>query len=326
MPRRILVVTLLILALLLAVSACGKQETSRSEPLETLRLTYNPLPFNLPSMVMRSEGLLEQQLVERGLEGVTLEHKTFEAGFNMSEAMATGQLDIATVTGFTSAVMAKAGGRDLKVVAAYSRAPSAFALAVPAGDTALPADIRGWKIALPIGTEAHYLLGRILDEQGLSFEDVEIVNMLVPDAAAALLSGNVDGAVLVEPVLSRLEAGDKIRVYRDGQGLVLGMTVTAVWGGFLADHPDAVAAYLAAVDDSLALIKANQEETLALAVQETGLPQPVVAKLMQKYNFSPVIDEDAIEAMEDQIDFLFEAGLIKERINLGDLLSLGPFS
>lgn len=324
MLRRVLVLMLVVLASLLALTACGEKEKPGSEPLEAFRLTYNPLPFNLPSMVMRSEGFLDQQLSERGFNGVTVEHKAFEAGFNMSEAMATGQLDIATVTGFTSAVMARAAGRDLKIVAAYSRAPSAFALAVPAGETALPADIRGWKIALPIGTEAHYLLGRILDEQGLSFSDVEIVNMLVPDAAAALLSGNVDAAVLVDPVLSRLETGNKIRVYRDGEGLVLGMTVTAVWAEFLAAHPEAIEAYLAAVGDSLGYIDANKEETLVLAVEETGLPQPVVTKLMQKYNFDPMIDEDVKRGMEDQIEFLYEAGLIKERISLDDLLDLGP--
>lgn len=313
---------ILVLALLMA--GCGQKPVEQPQP-ETLRLSYNPLPFNVPVMVMKEQNFLGKQLADRGLD-ITVEFKQFAAGFNMSEAMAGGQLDIATVTGFTSAVSARAGGRDARVVSAFSRAPAAFALVVRAAeDTAasrmLPADIAGWKIALPVGTEADYLMSRILEEQGLDRSDVEIINMLVPDAAAALLSGNVDAAVLVEPVLSRLEAGEKVRVYRDGEGLTLGMTVTTVWNDFLSAHPQIVEAYQAAIADSLAYMEAHPDAVLALAVKETELPAPVVTRLMTKYDFNPVIGDTA--DLEAQIDFLYESGLISERIELGDLLYSG---
>lgn len=319
MRKRVPVWTAMVLVLLLVLAGCGEQAAEDPQP-EALRLAYNPMPFNVPLMVMKHQGFLDQQLAARGLDNVRVEYKEFDAGFNMSEAMAGGRLDIATVTGFTSAVSAKAGGRDAKVISAFSRAPAAFALVVAADKTELPADIRGWKVALPVGTEADYLLSRILEEQGLARSDVQIVNMLVPDAAAALLSGNVDAAVLVEPVLSRLEAGNQIRVYRDGTDLVLGMTVTTVWNEFLAAYPEVVKAYLAAIDDSLAYMEENPEQVMDLAVQETGLPEPVAARLMTKYDFDPVITE--FSGLEDQIDFLYDSGLIGERIALEDLLDL----
>lgn len=322
MRIRVPVWAAVILVLALILTGCGGEQATPDPAPEAIRLAYNPLPFNVPLMVMKDRGFLEEQLAARGFDNVAVEYEQFAAGFNMSEAMAAGQLDIATVTGFTSAVSARAGGRDARVISAFSRAPAAFALVVPAEGTdrsrILSADIAGWKIALPVGTEADYLLGRILDERGLTRSDVEIVNMMVPDAAAALLSGNVDAAVLVEPVLSRLETGEKIRVYRDGRDLVLGMTVTTVWNDFRTAYPELVEAYLAAIADSLAYMEENPAAVMALAMQETELPEPVVTRLMAKYDFDPVIGDTS--GLEDQIDFLYDSGLIDERIALEDLL------
>ena len=178
------------------------------------------MPFNLPSIVERNWNLLAQ-------EGVEPEYHSFTVGYAMSEAMAAGELDIAPAMGLTSTVVARAGGRDIKIVGVYSQAPAAFGLAVKPGTRSLE-ELRGARIAVPIGTEAHLLLTRILAEQGLTSRDVQLINMLIPDGVAALQSGQVDGTMVVEPVMSRLAHLGQIEVIRDGTGLISGMTVTVV--------------------------------------------------------------------------------------------------
>ena len=75
----------------------------------------------------------------------------------------------------------KAGGRDIQIVGVYSQHPrlSWHRYLVEHGN-----ELRE-KIAVPIGTEAHFLLTKILAEQGLTLRDVELVNLLIPDGITA---------------------------------------------------------------------------------------------------------------------------------------------
>ncbi|NLY11689.1 MAG: ABC transporter substrate-binding protein [Firmicutes bacterium] len=276
----------------------------------SLSITYNPMPFNLPSMVEKEQKLLEQQ-------GLKVAYSSFQAGFAMTEAMAAKELDIAVVMGATSAITSKAGGRDIKIVAAYSQAPSAFALVTRPDGIELK-DLKGAKIAVPVGTEAHYLLAKILKEQGLTFNDIEVINMMVPDGVAALQAKQVDAAMAVEPVLSRLEGAGQIRVLRNGVGLISGLTVSTIRGDLVGD--ERVEKFLTAQQHALQFISENNEEALAIAQRDTGLPRAIIEKIAPKYNFSMEITEEVKASLEETIEFLYAEGLIQRKISVEDLL------
>lgn len=276
---------------------------------EQLRITYNPMPFNLPSMVERELGLLNNGEFE-------IDYNTFLAGNLMSEAMAANDLDIAAVMGATSLITSKAGGRDIKVIAAYSEAPSGFALVSRSDGSLKLEELKGKRIAAPIGTEVHYLLGKILMEQGLSFDDIELVNMLIPDAVGALQAGQIDGAMAVEPVLTRLVTAGQIEVIQDGTGLISGMTFSVARGG-LADEK--IAAFVKSLEESIEYIADNPDESLELAASETDLPLGIVKQIAPKYQFSTEITPEVIEGLSDTIDFLYREGIISTELSVDDL-------
>lgn len=274
-----------------------------------LRVTYNPMPFNLPSMVEREQQFLAKQ-------GFDVEYNTFAVGHAMAEALVAGELDVAVVMGGTSFITSVAGGRDLKIIASYSQAPSGFAL-VSTVDSWSIDQLVGKRIAVPFGTEAHYLLGKILQEQGLSFEEIELVNMLVPDGVAALQSGQVDGAMVVEPVLTRLVQNNQVSIIRDGTGLITGLTVSVVSRDL---DQRTIDKFLAAQKKTLAYITDNYQEVLELASEETGLPLPLIQKIAPKYQFTLEIDEQVKNTLLDTIDFLYEQGIIRTKPDLNQLL------
>lgn len=277
---------------------------------EALHLTYNPMPFNLPCMVERSEGLLEAQ-------GLSVEYHTFLVGYAMTEAMAARELDIAKVMGATSAITSRAGGRSIRILNAYSQAPQAFAL-VAKPDTLSLDSLAGSRIALPLGTEVHFLLAKILEEQGLTLADVELINMLVPDGVAALQAGDVDGAMIVEPVLTRLKNAGQVEIVRDGSDLIMGLTVTVVREDF-ADL-DALSAFKEAHRQSVAFIDAYPEEALAIASLETDLPLQLVENIRPKYSFEYEITEDIRAQLVETAEFLYREGVIRQPVTLEDLL------
>ncbi|NLJ74502.1 MAG: ABC transporter substrate-binding protein [Firmicutes bacterium] len=298
---RLMIIVLLIV--LTGAAAVGAQS-------RTVQIAYNPMPFNLPSMVERQHGFLSAQ-------GWSVEYNTFLVGSAMTEAMASGNLSIAPVMGGTSAIVSKAGGRDIRIIGAYSQAPRAFALAALPGGTRLD-QLRGKKIAVPLGTEAHFLLTKILAEQGLSLRDVQVVNLLIPDGITALQSNQVDAAMVVEPVMSRLLQGGRIEVLRDGEGLIGGMTFTVV-PATLVDSPE-VAAFQGAHAESLAFINENFDEVLELAAAEMNLPLPVVQRIAEKYSFESDITEEVRLCLEETIDFLYNEGIIRRPVSVDELV------
>lgn len=298
-----LVVGVLVLVLSFGSSYLGAKEKP------TIQVAYNSLPFNLPSLVERELGFLTQQ-------GFEVQYHNFLVGHAMTEAMASGNLDVAPVMGATSTIVSKAGGRDIKVIGCYSQAPSAFGLAVRPGSITLD-QLRGAKIAVPVGTEVHVLLGKILAEQGLTLKDVHLVNLLVPDGITALQSGQVDAAMVVEPVMSRLEQAGKIEVLRDGVGLISGLTLSVVPSSLVGSAQ--VTAFQEAHTQSLAYLREHPEEVMALAISQLDLPPLVVENVARKYTFNPDITDQIRAELEDTIEFLYQERIIRKRISVDDL-------
>lgn len=273
-----------------------------------LRITYNPMPFNLPSMVERDQ----QFLSELGLD---VQYNTFLAGHAMSEAMVAQELDVAVVMGGTSLITSVAGGRDIKIIAGYSQAPSGFAL-VGAVNGWTAEQLQGKRIAVPVGTEAHYLLGKILEEQGLTFADIEVVNMLIPDGIAALQSNQVDGTMAVEPMITRLVHNKQVAIIRDGTGLISGLTVSTVP---IELEQALIDKFLIGQQKSLDFIENNFELALNVASEETGLPLALIKQIAPKYNFDMEISEDIKADLADTINFLFQQGIIRHKIDVEQL-------
>lgn len=279
---------------------------------DSLRLTYNPMPFNVPSMVEREQQLLAQ-------EGVTPEYSQFLAGHAMTEAMAAGQLDLAPVMGGTSAIVSAAGGRDIRILQVYSRAPEAFALVSRPGEFALE-QLAGASIALPVGTEVHYLLARILEEQGLTMDDVNVVNLMVPDAVAAVRGGQVDAAMVVEPVLSRMTQAGHLEVVRDGRDLIAGVTVSVVRTDLVGSAE--VEAFQAAHAKALVWMEEHPDAAVALAAEAADLPLPLAEKLFAAYSFDPGLDAAVLSDLQQAADFLYEVGLIRQAVDILELLAV----
>ncbi|MFR2529501.1 MAG: ABC transporter substrate-binding protein [Clostridium paraputrificum] len=81
----------------------------------------------------------------------------------------------------------------------YSRSPEAFCLFSTDSSIKLAEDLRGKTIAGPVGTNLHQLLVAYLEKAGMTIEDVNYINMAIPDAKAALDSGSVDAALIAGP-------------------------------------------------------------------------------------------------------------------------------
>lgn len=311
--NRLPIAAILAIAILAVVSAWVVADSR-----DVIRVSYNPIPLNIPTILMRDR-LLQSEMDSVGVEVEWV--SGLLKGSLMTEAMATGDLDIASVMGGTSALVSHTGGRDICIVAGFSRAPGGFGIVVrPESPIKSVADLRGKTVVGPIGTEVHYLLAKALQEAGLSLRDVEFRNDLVPNAVNYVLSGSADAALVVEPTMSIHAAKGNVRVLRTGEGLMSGATYVAVRREFLEDHPEVVKRYLRAQVKAIELMMSMGDDVYALASAELGIPESIVAQVASKYAFDASLSAQAIADLQGLSHFLLEAGLIRVSADVSSLV------
>lgn len=160
--------------------------------------------------------------IEKGYfeeENLEVNPQWFEAAQPITVATAGGSVDVGA-TGITASLYNMvAGGQKLWIVADKGREQEGFsssALLVPNdSDASTPADLKGKRIGITqTGSTFHYMAGRILENHGLSLDDVQLVPLnSIKGLMESLNSKQVDAVILNEPNIST--------VVQDGYGKVI---------------------------------------------------------------------------------------------------------
>ena len=167
---------------------------------QTKEVTIAHQDMIVPFRVAQAAGAVEKAT------GYKINWKLFGGGGDVIKAMASGEVPIGEV-GSSPATAAAATGMDVQIVWIIDDINDAEQLVVSAksGIKTL-ADLKGKKIATPLASTAHYQLMFALSKAGMTSKDVQIVNMRPPEIAAAWERGDIDGAFIWDPVMSKLRS------------------------------------------------------------------------------------------------------------------------
>jgi NitT/TauT family transport system substrate-binding protein/sulfonate transport system substrate-binding protein len=283
---------------------------------EFLNISYVKSPFNLQMIVMKEQELLEKELAPLG---VTVNWPEINVGARQAQALATGDLDVAGVINTSSAIMAKGEGYPIKIIAGVARPSDVFALVAKKGGAAQVKDLKGKTVAGPKGTVLHNLLAAALQKEGLNLSYVNFVSMDIPQSFAALQSGRVDAALLAaNAVISAQKEGAK--VLTTATGLVEPKLVIAANENFITRHPDRLKAVIAAHDKAWQWITENHEEAVALGAKVQGLSLEEAEQLFAWSHFTQRLNASDIPGMEADMLFMLENDIMRNKIDIQDLL------
>jgi sulfonate transport system substrate-binding protein len=298
----------------LAMAACLLVTAHAADKPAAVRVTYVAAPFNIPSIVMRKNGYLDQAFAPLGIK---VENPEITSGAAQVQAIAAGAVDIASVLGGTSAILGRANGVDLKVIAAYSRSPKAFFIMTgPSGPNSIK-ELKGKNVAGPKGTTLNQLLAAALAANGLTLSDIGYLNMEIPAARAALLAGKVDAATLAGANALLVEAAGG-KVLASGEGLIAPTTVIAVRKSFMDEHPELVTAYMEAHKKALAFMREHPEEALKIAAEDQKISIEDARKQWPWYDFTLAMTDADVKNLEADQRFMVEAGMLSKTIAIRD--------
>ena len=294
----------------LAFAACAKKDAP-----EIINISYVESPFNLQLMVMKEKGTLEEAFAARNIKVAWHE---INSGADQTQAMAAGSLDIASVINSTSVILANAAGNSVKICGIVSRPRKTFALLTGPEGPANVQELKGKTIAGPKGTVLHQMLVAALASEGLSAGDVSFIQMGLPEARTALLSGQVDGALQAASLIIRgEEAGMKILFTADGY--LSPLLLSAVRPEFAEKNPELLEVYTKAQKETYDWILDNTEEAVAIGSRYQGISEADGLKLYEWSGMAVYMNEGDIEALKADVDFLFSEAMIEQKINPRDI-------
>lgn len=288
--------------------------------IDEIAVTYVTAPLNVPSITEREIGVFADAFAA---DGIDVTYSELTTGPEQTAALASGDIQFLFAVGATSVILSAANGADVAIVDMYSRSPEAFMLVSGPDGPDSPAELAGLTIAGPKGTILHELLLAYLASGGLTVDDVNLVDMKIPDAQAALAGGSVDVALLAGPAAWSMLA-DGFAEVTDGAGLVGATIVVATSRAFADEHPDVVRTFVEAHRDVLAYMDENRDEVLAMAAAETGLPEDAVREMFAMYDFSLDVTDADLAAMEATQEFMLANRMIESPVDIpGLVLDLG---
>ena len=305
------VVVLFGVVVLFLLSACGKENK-----VKEINLTYVKSPLNIPSILEKNLKMFDKEFEK---DGIKINFYELTTGPEQTNALAAGELDFLHALGGTSAIIAASNGVDLKITNVYSRSPKGFMILSKNDDINTPESLKGKKIGGPKGTILHQVLVGYLGKGNLKEEDVEFINMGLPEALAAMESGHIDAALLAGPVaLKAIKNGAK--VVTNGEGLTQGLVVTAVSWKFLKENPELVKRFLKVNEEAVKYIEENFENTLKITAEDVGLTEKEVLELYPLYDFNPEIREADIQDLIETQEFLMKNGMQENKIDISTIL------
>lgn len=318
--KRIFKLSAVFMMLLLLV-ACGKsgnkteEKVADSKPLsvDELTMTYVTSPLNVPSIVEK-----EKKIFEETMPGVKINYAEITSGADQTQALASKDVQVLYALGGSSAILAKANGVDLKVINMYSRAPKAFGLYSTDASLTSPESLKGKKIAGPMGTNLHELLIAYLKTANLTINDVEYVNMSIPDALSSLESGAIDVAMLGGPAAYNAIKGGKHEI-TNGEGLIDAIICVATSEEFYNKHKDVIDKFMEGQEKIHDFMVNNAEETKEIVKNTLSLDDEAYDTMYKMYDFSTEIKDSDKEGFKRTANFMLETNMIDKEVDIDSL-------
>ena len=240
------------------------------------------------SFVPLDVGMRKGLFANNGLE---IESIAFTGDARMQQAMASDSLDVALGSGPAMAFIVK--GAPIKAVAAMAGPPLLLAIVVRPDGPKTAAELRAKKISVSTaGSLTYWLVSETSRRQGWGPKGIEIAPMgALPGQIAAMKRGDIDGAIM--------DIGNAFELEKRGEGRILvrftdikdfHIHVIFATDTLIAGRPQAVRGFLKGWFETIAFMRRNKPETVAIASEVTHKDAEINARVYDE--LMPMFSDD----------------------------------
>jgi NitT/TauT family transport system substrate-binding protein len=252
----------LLIALLaaLVVAGCGGDDTpatgggggGASSDAAPIRIAFSTWNGYIGIVIGVKEGLFEKA-------GVKVDYTVVEDPVQRFNALKSGSLDaIATTPDTFSRTYAK-GIESVQVLGLDASVGGDGIVAE--NDVQSVDDLRGKQVGVSAGSTSQWFLAYVLDQDGLSLDDVKQVDMTSGDAGSAFAAGRIPAAVTWEPWLSKAQKNPDGHVVVSTEKYPTIITdQVAFTPDFIKQHPDSVRRFIKGYQAAVDFLHSNKDK------------------------------------------------------------------
>ncbi len=306
-----------VIGLFTGCGGVGSQQAVKGDS-KVLRVAIQPSATWAPLWYMKDKGWLEEALKEKG---VTVKWTEFDAGMSMNESFAAGQQDIG-ISGDVPTISSLAAGQKNQIIANGGGGDKIQAIVVgnDSGITDVK-DLKGKKIGIAFGSSAHHMLDSVLQNNGMSLNDVTAVNITAGDAETVLVNKQVDAVAFWEPNVTFLLDKKVGRFLADQTGCLNGGGPIFGTEKYIKTNPEVIKIFLEQYAKAAKYLKEHPQEVAEVIANHYHCTPEQMVKIFDEYEYPVKITQKDIDGLQNTIDFMKRINIIKKDINLKDFIN-----
>ncbi|AIU72874.1 ATPase AAA [Hafnia alvei FB1] len=291
---------------------------SRSHDASEVTMTERELRIGYQKFgnlgMLKARQSLEERFVQ---QGVTVLWSEFPAGPQLLHALQNNEIDFGA-TGEVPPILAQAQNSSLIYVAYEPPSPHSVAMVVAQNSPIYHcSDLRGKRIAVNRGSNVHYLLLQMLDEHGLTLDDVRVNYTPLRYPLTPSDFHSVDAWMMWDPLLSDAQLSGDMRIIEDGHGKVLNQQFYLSRRDFAQRSADLLKIVLDELKQTGIFIATHPENAAQLLSQELGLPQTSLALALSRRQHEPrAINRTVMRDQQTIADRFYALGLLPKAIKI----------
>lgn len=250
-----------------------------------------------------------------------------DTGKACAEAMLSGQADLAAAAEFLAARLAFKE-KSLRILGSTTYVHTIRVIAPSTSGIRAPADLKGKRVGVKLGTNGEYFLARLLTLHGLARADIQWVDLKPQALADALAAGQVDAVLTWPPHTHRVEArlaGQAVSF--DGQPGQDYYYLLLAHQDWLAAHPQVAERVMRALKWAEAWMADHPEAARAYLAGKLGVPAAELDEDLRGSRFAVGLPQTLLTALEVESRWLTEQGTPGSPVvNSLDLIATAPLA
>jgi NitT/TauT family transport system substrate-binding protein len=295
---------LYLFALAIFLGACTGQSSKGLDETTEIKIAVLPILDTLPMYVAEENGYFAKHNLE-------VEFVPAGSAPKRDELINSGQVD-GMINEVVSTIFYNREETRVQIVryARVATSDSAIFRILSSGQSGISdvSELKGVEIGVSKGTVIEYLTDRLLQAEGFSPDEIQVV--AVPDIGQRMTllgSGELDAAMLPDPLASLVMQQGAELVLEDSLHPEFSHSVYSFRKEFIDENDEVIDKFLAAIEEAVLSINADPEIYSDLLVERKLVPAPLVGKFsVPKFTTAGVPTQ---EQWDDVISWIIDKGI-----------------
>jgi len=281
----------------------GVSSIPAPETRDSVVVAYSPFESGALFWIAKDRHFFEQN-------GINLTLKKYDSGAASLDAVVKGEADIAV--GVAEFPLVGKALQNERVRAIGNIDKGEFIYLVARKDRIRNVtDLKGMRVGTAAGTVAEFHLGRFLTLNGMTRQDINLIDVKTPAGwVNDVADGKIDAISTAQPYANaardRLGTNALVWPLQSSQPLFALAVSSDDW---IAQHPDLVRRFLRSLAQAEEYIHTHPTESRAIVQNQLNLDAGYMDTVWQQNQFSLTLDQSLVLAMEDEARWMIANNL-----------------